>query len=138
MKGLLIGVLVLLLALTGCMGVIINGSNQDIGINSVPEGALVRIDGEIAGNTPMMANLGRAESHSVSIDMEGYEIYTANLTRSADGGVIVADIFLTGGLGLIIDLATGGIYKLSPDEVIATFGNMSMTENFLTVTLEPI
>lgn len=136
--GFLVLLMIAMISLTGCIGVIANGSSQDITINSVPAGAIVRIDDGIAGNTPMVADLGRAESHTVQVELDGYEPYTAVLSRSADGGIIIADIFLTGGLGLIIDLATGGLYKLSPDEIMATFENVSMTEDSFTVTLIPI
>ena len=141
MKGLQNGILVLIMIVVmsmGCIGIIANGSSQDIAINSVPEGAIVRIDGEIIGNTPLVADLGRSESHTVNMTMDEYEPYTAVLTKSADGGIIIADIILTGGLGLIIDLATGGLYKLNPDEVNATFGNVSMTDHALTVVMVPI
>lgn len=136
--GFLVLLMIAMVSLTGCIGVIFNGSSQDITINSVPEGAMVRIDGGIAGNTPLVVDLGRSESHTVQIDMDNYESYTTTLTRSADGGIIIADIFLTGGIGLLIDLATGGLYKLSPDEVTATFGNISLTDDSFTVMLTPI
>jgi hypothetical protein len=112
--------IVAMLAMTGCMGMITKGSTELITINSEPSGALVAVDGVESGETPLMVSMQRSESHVVRVSKEGYYDATFQIARKTDGGIIVLDILLTGGIGLLIDMSAGGIYDLDPDQIEAS------------------
>lgn len=117
-KIILIGFAALALAcLCVSCATIVSGSTQDVTFVSDPEGATVRVDGLPVGRTPLTVSLDTGKSHTVELSKEGYETQYATLSRSVSGGWIVADIFLTGCIGIVVDLVTGSIYKLKPDNV---------------------
>jgi hypothetical protein len=138
MKKLLAVAVASLLAVSGCMGIIINGSSQEVTVNSSPSGAEVIIDGALAGETPLTVDLARGESHTAEVSLEGHDTESFRIKRSADGGIIVMDLLLTGGIGLLIDLGTGGMYRLSPTEIAADLNAVSINGNQIHVSMSPI
>jgi len=119
----LIGLVVLVIGLYGCAS-IIHGTKQGISISSIPSGATVTIDGQTKGSTPLMVDLSRKDRHLIKIELEGYDSYEMYLNRSVSGWVWGNIVF--GGIpGLIIDAITGGLYKLSPDQISAVLGKKS-------------
>ncbi len=127
-----------LLLATGCMGIIINGSSEEITFNTIPTGADVSIDGAFAGVTPFSVDLPRGESHLAEISLDGFEVETFQIRRSADAGIIIMDILFTGGIGLLVDLGTGAMYKLDPTEISASLQNIAVTGNTITVSMIPV
>jgi hypothetical protein len=106
-----------LLLAAGCAS-IMHGTSEQIGISSSPTGAQVTVDGVEHGVTPMVADLKRKDTHIVRVSMAGYEPFEMALTRHVSGWVWGNLVF--GGIpGLAIDAITGGLYKLSPDQVSA-------------------
>lgn len=97
--------------LHGC-GTIKNGKTQDLTIQSNPPGALVMIDGIEHGQTPVSVNLSRKDRHTVTVRMQGYQNFQTSLSKKLSGWAV-----LGGPVGLLIDDATGGMYKLSPDRL---------------------
>jgi hypothetical protein len=70
------------------------------------------------GVTPVIADLKRKDNHVIRVTLEGYQPFEMALTRSVSGWVWGNLVF--GGLpGLAIDAITGGLYKLSPEQVTA-------------------
>ncbi len=129
-----------LFLLTNC-ATIINGSRQSVSISSTPSNATVVIDGMEMGNTPYAADLARKEEHVVQINLPGYLPYEVRLTKKVDA-IIAGNIILGGLIGLIVDAATGSMYKLTPDQVAAELkqGTASVGKNdqiFVSVTLSP-
>jgi hypothetical protein len=55
----------------------------------------------------------------LELRLEGYEPYQLTIQRTTDTGIIVADLLLTGLIGLAVDTG-GGMYKLEPAEVVVT------------------
>ena len=107
-----------LLASAAC-GTIINGSKQNVSFSSTPGGATVFVDNQQMGVTPVSLALSRKDHHNVRLELAGYQPYEVKLTRGVSGWVFGNLIF--GGLpGLAIDAISGGLYKLSPDDVQAT------------------
>lgn len=105
-------------SLSGC-ATIMHGSSQPVGISSNPTGAQVFVDNQVMGVTPVTATLSRKDHHTVRVEMPGYAPYEMKLTRGMSGWVWGNLIF--GGIpGLAIDAITGGLYKLTPDEVNAS------------------
>lgn len=105
------------LALPAC-GTIIHGSNQQVSFSSTPTGAQVAIDNVTMGQTPVVTNLARKNRHSVRLTLDGYQPYEMMMSRSVDGW-IAGNIVFGGLIGLAVDAATGGMYKLSPEQVNA-------------------
>jgi hypothetical protein len=142
MKRLTMGLAVILVTLfiQSC-GTIIHGTTQQIGISSNPSNASVTINGQQFGNTPMIIHLGRKDSHLVRIQLDGYHAYETTLTRSVSGWVW-GNIVFGGLIGLVIDASTGGMYKLTPDQITAEMrvrSNMASAGQdglFLAVVLE--
>ena len=133
--------LVIILSLSGC-ATIIHGSRQEIGISSIPTGASVSVNGEKMGRTPTIVKVKRKDSQVVQILLDGYLPYEVVLTRKVDGW-IVGNIIFGGLIGLIVDVATGSMYKLSPEQLTAELriGTASVESKgdkiYIGVTLNP-
>jgi hypothetical protein len=108
----------LIIFIIGC-ATIMHGSTQEIGISSSPTGASIIIDNELRGNTPLVVNLSRKENHIIRIEMADYEPFEITTTKSVSSW-IWGNIVFGGLIGLIVDASTGGLYKLSPEQVEAT------------------
>jgi len=106
-----------LLVLAGCAS-IMHGTTQEISVSSSPTGAKVTVNGMDRGVTPVIADLKRKDNHLIRVTLEGYQPFEMALTRSVSGWVWGNLVF--GGIpGLAIDAITGGLYKLSPEQVMA-------------------
>jgi len=117
----LIGMVALLTA--GC-ATVIHGTRQGVGISSTPTGASVSIDNVQSGTTPVFAKLRRKENHVVQISLPGYQRTDLTLTSSVSGWVW-GNIAIGGLIGLAVDAISGGMYKLSPEQLSATLGATS-------------
>lgn len=142
--------LALAILFSGCAS-IIHGRFETVDFTSQPTGAKITIDGKDYGTTPKSISLNRngrlkgeptgKQSYSVKIELEGYYPYEIKIKRGLDGWFL-GNVIFGGLLGIIIDSATGSMYKLSPDQVIATLGKetaISKNDNniFIAVTLNP-
>lgn len=106
------------LLFTQACGTIIHGTTQQVGISSNPSNASVTINGQTHGNTPMIIDLKRKNSHMVKIELDGYHPYETNLIRSTSGWVW-GNIVFGGLIGLVVDASSGGMYKLTPEQIDA-------------------
>lgn len=113
----LVSAVIALFLITGC-ATIIHGTRQSVAISSNPSKAVVTIDGQERGSTPLTVDLKRNDTHSVKIELDGYLPYELNLNKKVDGW-IAGNIIFGGLIGLAVDAITGGMYKLSPDEIMA-------------------
>lgn len=118
MKYLLPILLVTILFSAQACGSIMHGSTQQVGISSSPSSADVTINGQSYGTTPMIVDLKRKDSHMVTIELDGYQTYETTLTRSTSGWVW-GNIVFGGLIGLVVDASTGGMYKLTPEQLEA-------------------
>jgi hypothetical protein len=115
---------VMTFTLVGCAS-IIHGTHQDVGISSNPTGASVTIDNVVTGQTPVIAKLTRKSNHIVKMELPGYQPFEATLTCGVSGWVWGNVVF--GGLvGLAVDAISGGMYKLTPDQITASLSNPSV------------
>ena len=132
---------ILLIQLTGC-ATIMHTSRQEVGISSQPSGATVFVNGVEGGRTPLSMNLKRKNLHFIKIELDGYLPYEITLTRKTSGW-IWGNIIFGGLIGLAVDAITGGMYKLTPEQVMAELRKDSPQNNrgkdnlFITVILEP-
>ena len=78
----------------------------------------------------------------VKIELEGYLPYETNLTRKTSGWVW-GNILFGGLIGLAVDAISGGMYKLTPEQIQAELknANIALMKNddylFITVVLSP-
>jgi len=143
MKKLLSLALIALLAFTfsNCAS-IIHGSRQSVSISSNPTKAMVVIDGRDEGKTPITVDLSRKDHHTVQLNLDGYLPYETRFTRKVDGW-IAGNIIFGGVIGLAVDAITGGMYKLTPDQIQADIksGNATSLKGnndlYLTIVLHP-
>ncbi len=126
---------------TNCAS-IIHGSRQSVSISSNPSKATVTIDGRDEGKTPITVDLSRKDHHMVQINLNGYLPYETKFTRKVDGW-IAGNIVFGGLIGLAVDAITGGMYKLTPDQIEADLKNGNSTSYnsadglYLTVVMSP-
>ncbi|HEX6049392.1 MAG TPA: PEGA domain-containing protein [Gemmatimonadaceae bacterium] len=120
-RALLAAALSLLVA--GC-ATIMHGTQQDVGFGSVPTNARITVDNQRTATTPTVMKLSRKDNHIVRIELDGYLPYEATLTRSVSGWVW-GNIVIGGLVGLAVDAISGGLYKLTPDQMTATLGRQA-------------
>lgn len=114
-----VGILSTVSAIFAGCATIVNGRDQAIGIISTPTGASIIIDNKTHGNTPTVAYLRRKETHRVRIELRGYEPYETVITRKVSGW-IWGNIAAGGLIGLAVDAITGSLYRLTPEDVMAS------------------
>lgn len=109
------------LALTSC-ATIVSGSRQTVKFNSTPSSAKVFINDVEVGMTPFKTKLERKKKDTkVVLKLEGYKDYETKLERKFNAWYI-GNIAFGGIIGIIVDPITGAMYRLTPKEINATFG----------------
>jgi hypothetical protein len=111
------------LLLLGSCATILSIGKQKIDFRTTPPNATVYINSEKAGNTPFFKYLKRNTKHHVKIELEGYKTFEVNLNKTFNP-VVLGNILLGGGIGIIVDLATGAFYSLTPKQI-----NLYLKEN---------
>ncbi len=106
-----------LISLTGCC-TIMHGTRQSIGIASSPSQASIWVDSNYVGQTPIIVEMSRKNNHFVRIELEGYQPYEATFSRHVSEWVF-GNIIFGGVIGLAVDAISGGLYKLTPDQIQA-------------------
>lgn len=132
--------IVLAVSLSAC-ATIMHGTSQEVGISSTPSSATVMVDNKELGKTPVVAKLKRKDNHIVKIELPGYKPFEATLTRKTSGWVW-GNIVFGGLIGLAVDATSGGLYKLTPEQVAAqmaagTTAKLSRDGIYVIVALEP-
>ena len=112
-------------------GRLINGTKQNVGISSTPEGATVTIEpGGITAVTPATVELKRRGSYTALVTKEGYEPASAKISRHISawtfGNFMIPSVFVAV-TGFITDRATGGGFKLTPKKVDVTLVESAKT-----------
>jgi hypothetical protein len=100
------------LAFGGC-ATVFKSKEGSISVTSDTPGAQVMLDGRPVGQTPANVTVSNKQSSVITVEAHGKRADCA-ITSTASGGWIVADIFLTSGLGLIIDWVTGAWNDAGP------------------------
>jgi hypothetical protein len=93
-----------------------HGTRQSVSIASNPSHAYVWLDRNYIGSTPMIVEMSRKDNHLVTIALEGYLPYEINFSKKLSGWVF-GNIVFGGFIGLAVDAVTGGLYKLTPEQV---------------------
>jgi hypothetical protein len=113
------------LLLSSC-ATIMHGTRQNVGISSNPGNANVWVNGQYFGQTPMIAKLSRKDNHLVRIELQGFVPYEISMTRQMSGWVF-GNVIFGGLIGVAVDAITGGIYRLTPEQVHAQMLQSQMT-----------
>jgi hypothetical protein len=100
----------------GC-AFIVNGTRDSVFIDSQPPGALVRADGEPVARTPAKIYISRGYPPRLTVEKEGFQTEEVAFPRHLDASWILFDLFLTLGIGIPIDLATGSMFNYFPDRM---------------------
>ncbi len=117
--------LLMTLPLLVACATIMHGTSQQIGVSSSPTGAQVTVDGMQHGVTPVVVDLKRNDRHTIRVAMAGYQPFEMDLTRSVSGWVW-GNLVFGGLIGLAVDAISGGLYKLSPEQVTAQLQKSQM------------
>ncbi len=136
---------------SGC-ATIIHGSRQSISFTSVPTGAKISIDKKDVGQTPKIISLRRngklngepsgKKFYDIKLELDGFLPYEMKIIRKGDGWV-AGNIIFGGLLGLIVDLADGAVYKLTPEQVTGQLARNTVWRNaekdaiYISATLNP-
>ena len=104
-----------------------NTTTQEIELNSNPPNAKISVDGKKYGTTPQVINIERGTNHIVKFELEGFEPYETQITRQ------MSNWFWFNALngfipGMSIDLLTGSLYSLFPDEMSAELNPAKVEE----------
>lgn len=110
-----------LLVFTAGCGRVFLGDYQKVEINVTPADARIKIPDRIDRDTnPFTIELPRNESHLVEISRPGYETKWIVLQKVKLPSVIIADILLTLGIGLFVDIYWGTWEGLKPSRLDVT------------------
>ncbi len=128
-KLIFLSALSLSILLTSC-ATIVSGSKQTVKFTTTPVAAKVFVNNVQIGVTPFEAKLKRSvKTHNVKIVLDGYKPYETKLTRKFNAWYI-GNIAFGGLIGIVVDLSTGAVYKISDEEVNVTLeNNISMVKS---------
>lgn len=121
------------LFLSSC-ATIVSGSKEYVAVSSKPSVARVYIDGVKVGKTPFETLLKRNREHFLTIKLPGYKPYKTVLRRKYNLWIL-GNVFTGSLFGLVVDLATGAIYRLTPEQMLGQAGYMRYIEQGRKVTL---
>lgn len=100
---------------------IFSGTKSSVRVKGTPENAKVYYNGNYEGQAPCNVKISKnglkQKQTTVEIKADGYETAQATLVRKIKVGAIVGDIIFSAGIFLIVDFATGAIYKPYPKKV---------------------
>ena len=106
--------------LTGC-GAVLHGNRQNVSVQSSTPGATVSIDpGTSAVTAPSILSLERKKSYVLTFAAPGYSSSTVAVQNHVGVGTVIADVLLTGLVGVVVDGLTGSWYGLDPESASAT------------------
>lgn len=115
------GAVLLVLGSTAGCGAILHGTRQEVPVTSSPSGAQVETmpsTGIFA--TPVTLDLERKHSYTLTFTSPGYQPATLRLEPHIGVGTVVADVLLTGLIGVLVDGLTGAWYGLRPEQPSVT------------------
>ncbi len=106
--------------LSGC-GALLHGPRQNIDVQSSPSGAKVETS-PASGTytTPSTISLERKHSYVLTFTAPGYSPATYNIHNEIGTGTVIADVLLTGLVGVVVDGLTGSWYGLRPENANVT------------------
>lgn len=114
-SGILIGSFLLLTC--GC-ATVFKGEFRTVKIGSEPDGAMVFINGEFTGRSPVKLELRPNTSYTVEFRKEGYQTEVRRIKNEIGVGWIIMDVFL-GVVPVLVDGLTGAWYDFDQKNINA-------------------
>ena len=112
--------ILLLVALCAC-GTVMHGARQDLEVQSSPAGATVQTSPSTGTfTTPTTLSLERKKDYVLTFTAPGYAPAQFNVHNSIGTGTVIADVLLTGLVGVVVDGLTGAWYGLTPEAATVT------------------
>ena len=108
---------------------IVNGTKQEVHINSNPSGADITINGIPHGRTPTSVSLERSGTHLVQITRDEY-MPTSQTIGHRLSGWFWPDIFCDTIPGLV-DLCVGSAYRLDPETIDVQLNKVQVVSSVL-------
>lgn len=120
MKKLSIASIVLLCALLPGCATIFSGTQAKISVaDGDPSHAKIFLNGNFLGETPTSFKIPKksfGKETTLEIRADGYKTVFVKIDKRVQAGWVVVDV-LTGLVAVVVDFATGAIYKADPDRV---------------------
>ncbi len=107
---------------SGCATVFAGGPD-DVPIRSIPEGAMVLLDGVPVGETPVVVTLPREGKGRFSLELDGYEKRTVDVDKVVNGATFfnlvwaVPPFWPVLPVAFLVDFASGDYRKYPTDPV---------------------
>ena len=114
-------------SLSGCATLAGGGHDQSVHIDSAPQGAQVRVDGQPLGVTPTDVVLSRRQEHQVQLDLPGCTTFCTTLKPGCNPWIF-GNILVGGVVGLVVDASTGAMSTLYPNSVKADFAHLRRSD----------
>lgn len=105
---------ILVAATLGGCATAFKAKTTQVSVTSNTPGATVIVDGKTAGVTPLNVELSNKDDSVITVQAAGRE-ESCRMVSGASTGWIVADVFLTTGVGLLIDWATHNWNDVTPN-----------------------
>lgn len=112
--------------IAGCASIMTSDS-QDVTFQSTPDGALVKVDGNELGRTPLTLKLVKKTNQTITFEKEGYKTYSAPMTTQTSGWFF-GNILFGGFFGSTTDSVTGAMHEYTPGEYIVTLEPESVSK----------
>lgn len=114
-SGILIGSFLILTC--GC-ATVFKGEYRTVRIKSEPDGAMVFINGEFHGRTPVKLELRPSRPYTIEFRKEGYETEVRRIKNEIGVGWVILDVVL-GVVPVLVDGLTGAWYDFDQKHVNA-------------------
>lgn len=108
---------------------LVNGTRQQVQINSNPAGADISLNGIPSGKTPNSISLARGETHQVQITKEDYMATSQTIGHRLSGWFWLDLCFYA--IPGLVDLGVGSAYNLEPETINAQLQPIAGTEKKL-------
>lgn len=117
----------LLTALSGCGLILGGGSRQTIQVQASPTDTKISTTPETGQySAPTTLDLKRNTDYTIRFAKDGYSPASIQLESHVRAGYVVADVLLTGLVGVVVDAASGGWSKLSPESATVTLTKVAL------------
>ena len=114
-SGILIGSFLILTC--GC-ATVFKGEYRTVRIKSEPDGAMVFVNGEFHGRTPVKLELRPSRPYTIEFRKEGYETEVRRIKNEIGVGWVILDVVL-GVVPVLVDGLTGSWYDFDQKHVNA-------------------
>ena len=111
--------LIVSILFSSCATILSGGKTKIRVRNGTPPNAHVYVDGNYVGTAPCKFKVHKTmknAQHHIDIKAQGYETQTVTTNRKFSAGFFLLDI-CTGVLWLVVDFATGNLYKQKPKKI---------------------